>query len=158
MANTYTQLTIHIVFAVKHRENVLRKQHRDELYRYITGIITNKNHKVLAINGVADHIHILIGLNPAVALSDIVRDIKNNSSKFINKQGWCNGKFQWQEGYGAFSYARSQRSTVIDYIMSQEEHHKKKSFKDEYLEILNKFEIEFDEKYIFDFIDDIGGE
>jgi len=155
MANTYTQLTIHVVFAVKHRENVLRKQYRDELYRYISGIITNKSNKVLAINGAFDHIHILIGLNPSFALSDIVRDIKNNSSKFINEKGWCKGKFQWQEGYGAFSYARSQRSTIIDYIMSQEEHHKKKSFKEEYLEILNKFEVEFDEKYIFDFIDEI---
>lgn len=149
MANTYTQLTIHIVFAVKHRENLLKTEYREELYKYIAGIIDNKKHKLLAINGVSDHIHILIGLDPSVALSDLVRDIKNNSSKFINEKKWVKGKFQWQVGYGAFSYARSQRPEVISYIQNQEEHHKKETFRNEYLKILQKFEVEYDESFVF---------
>jgi len=156
MANTYTQITIHIVFAVKKRDNIIRKEYRDELFKYITGIIQNKNHKLLAISGVSDHIHILIGLDPTMALSYLVRDIKNNSSKFINEKSWMKGKFQWQVGYGAFSYARSQRSTVIAYIENQEKHHKQESFKVEYLKILQKFDVEYDERYIFDFFDDIN--
>jgi putative transposase len=155
MANTYTQITIQVVFAVKHRDRIIQKRNSAELYKYIAGIIANKNHKLLAINGVADHVHILFGLNPSVALSDIVRDIKNNSSKFINKKGWINGHFEWQEGFGGFSYSRSQRSKVINYIENQEEHHKENSFQSEYLEILNKFEIDFDEQYVFDFFDNI---
>jgi REP element-mobilizing transposase RayT len=136
MANTYTQLTVHVVFAVKHRENLIRKEVREELYKYIAGIVQNKNHKILSINGVQDHVHILIGLNPSLALSDLVRDIKNNSSKFINEKKWAVGKFQWQEGYGAFSYSRSQRAQLIHYIQNQELHHKKSSFREEYLEML----------------------
>ena len=155
MANTYTQITIQVVFAVKHRECVLRKQWRDEIYKYITGIFTNKNHKLLAINGVDDHVHILFGLNPSVALSDIVRDVKNNSSKFINEKKWMKGHFEWQAGYGGFSYSRSQRPGIINYIENQEEHHKKNSFRSEYLDILNTFEIDFDEQYLFDFLEDI---
>ncbi len=155
MANTYTQITIHIVFAVKRRENIIRKEYRDELYKYITGIVDNKNSKLLAINGVSDHVHILIGLDPSTALSDLVRDIKNNSSKFINENRWMKEKFQWQAGYGGFSYARSQRATVIAYIENQEKHHKKEPFRDEYLKILQKFDIEYDEQYVFDFFEDI---
>jgi len=155
MANTYTQITIQVVFAVKHRECVLHNQWRDEIYKYITGIFTNKNHKLLAINGVDDHVHILFGLNPSVALSDIVRDVKNNSSKFINEKKWMKGHFEWQSGYGGFSYSRSQRPGIINYIENQEEHHKKNSFRSEYIDILKTFEIDFDEQYIFDFLDDI---
>lgn len=151
MANTYTQITIHIVFAVKHRENLIKKQFREELFKYIAGIIQNKNQKLLAINGVSDHIHILVGISPSITLSDLVRDIKNNSSRFINEKKWVLGKFQWQEGYGAFSYSRSQRSDIIKYIENQENHHAKNSFKEEYLEILKKFEIQYDENYLFDF-------
>jgi putative transposase len=156
MANTYTQLTIHVVFAVKYRDDIIPKIHRTELFKYITGIISNKNHKPLGINGVGDHVHILFGLNPTVALSDIVRDIKNNSSKFINEKRWLPGHFEWQAGYGGFSYSRSQRSDVINYIDNQEEHHKKNSFRSEYLGILDAFEIEFQEQYVFDFFDDIN--
>ena len=155
MANSYTQLTIHIVIAVKRRECLIKKQFRDELYQYITGIITHKNNKLLAINEVSDHIHILIGLNPSAALSDLVRDVKNNSSKFINEKGRAIGKFQWQEGYSAFSYSKSQRSVVCRYIENQENHHKKKSFKQEYLNILQKFDVEYDERFVFDFINNI---
>lgn len=156
MANTYTQITIQVVFAVKHRESVITKNHRPELYKYITGIINNKKHKLLAINGVSDHVHILFGLNPSVALSDIVRDIKNNSSRFINEKGWISGHFEWQAGYGGFSYSRSQRPEVIRYIEDQEEHHKRGSFREEYLKILNEFEIEFSDQYLFDFFDDVN--
>jgi putative transposase len=155
MANTYTQLTIHVVFAVKNRENIIRKVHRSELFKYMSGIISNKKHKPLSINGVGDHVHILFGLNPSVALSDIVRDIKNNSSKFINQKRWVSGHFEWQTGYGGFSYSRSQRSNVINYIDNQEEHHRNNSFRSEYLKILNAFEIEFEEQYVFDFFDEV---
>ena len=155
MANTYTQITIHIVFAVKNRENIIRKNYREELCKYITGIIKNKNQKLLAINGVSDHIHILIGITPSIAISDLVRDIKNNSSKFINEKKWVLGKFQWQEGYGAFSYSRSQRPEIIAYIENQENHHKRTTFKEEYLKILKKFDVEFDKKYVFEFYDDL---
>jgi len=114
MANTYTQIYIQIVFAVKGRQNLIKKNHKDELYKYITGIVRNKNQKLISINGMSDHIHILIGLKPDIALSDLVRDIKANSSKFINKKNWSMGKFNWQEGFGAFSYSRSQLNRVIN--------------------------------------------
>jgi putative transposase len=156
MANTYTQITIQVVFAVKHRECIIQKNHRAELYKYMSGIISNKNHKLLAINGVGDHVHILFGLNPSIALSDIVRDIKNNSSRFINEKKWLPGHFEWQTGYGGFSYSRSQRPDVIKYIEDQEEHHKKNSFRLEYLNILNAFEIDFDDQYVFEFFDKEG--
>ena len=155
MANTYTQITIHIVFAVKNRENIIRKSYREELYKYITGIIKNKDQKLLSINGVADHIHILVGLTPSMAISDLVRDIKNNSSRYINEKRWIPGKFQWQEGFGAFSYSRSQRPEVIAYIENQENHHKRTTFREEYLKILKKFDVEFDDKYVFEFYDDL---
>ena len=153
MANTYSQITIHVVFAVKHRENLIKVKHKEELYKYIAGIVKNKKQKLLAINGVSDHIHILLGISPSVALSDLVRDIKNNSSKFINDKKWVLGKFNWQEGYGAFSYSRSQRPEVINYINNQEDHHKKTSFKKEYLNILKKFNVDYNNEYLFDFYD-----
>ena len=151
MANTYTQITIQVVFAVKYRECIIQRNHRAELYKYMAGIISNKNHKLLAINGVGDHVHILFGLNPSIALSDIVRDVKNNSSRFINEKKWLPGHFEWQAGYGGFSYSRSQRPDVITYIENQEEHHKKNTFRTEYLNILNVFEIDFEEQYVFEF-------
>jgi REP element-mobilizing transposase RayT len=151
MPNTYTQITIHLIFAVKNRENLLKKTIRPELFKYMTGIVTNKNNKLLAINGVADHVHLLIGLSPTTALSDLVRDIKNNSSKFINQRELVSGNFRWQTGYGAFSYSRSQRPNVIKYIENQEEHHKVKTFREEYLEVLQKFDVEYDSEYLFEF-------
>lgn len=153
MANTYSQITIHIVFAVKNRENLIKAKYKEELFKYISGIVNNKNQKLLAINGVSDHIHILAGITPIMAISDLVRDIKNNSSKFINEKRWVSGKFQWQEGYGAFSYSRSQRTDVIKYIDNQEEHHKKNSFKEEYLKVLKKFDVQYNDDYLFDFYD-----
>ena len=155
MANTYTQLYIQIVFAVKGRQNLIVKNRKDELYKYITGIVTNEGQKLIAINGMSDHIHILIGLKPDKALSDLVRDIKANSSRFINENKWINGKFEWQTGFGAFSYSHSQLSNVINYIQNQEKHHIKKTFKDEYLTFLKSYDVCYDEKYIFN---DIGNQ
>jgi REP element-mobilizing transposase RayT len=149
MANTYSQLYIHIVFAVKGRQNLISENWKDEIYKYITGIVTNKGQKVISINGMPDHIHILIGLKPDKSISDLVRDIKSNSSKFINDRKWINGKFEWQTGFGAFSYSHSQLTNVINYILRQEEHHKTKTFKEEYIEFLQLFNIEFKDEYLF---------
>lgn len=154
MANTYTPIYIHVVFAVQGRQNLLKKENKEELHKYITGIIRNKKQKLITINSMPDHVHSFIGMKPSIALSDLVRDIKNNSSTFINSKKWVRGKFNWQEGFGAFSYGHSQIDTVVKYILNQEKHHKKKSFKEEYLEILKKFSIEYDERYVFDWIED----
>lgn len=153
MASTYSQIYIQYVFAVKGRQNLLHKAWREEVFKYISGIIKAKDQKPIIVNGVADHVHVFVGLKPSMCISDLVRDIKNNSSKFINEQGWINGKFSWQEGYGAFSYAHSQIDNVYHYILNQEEHHRKKTFKEEYLEFLQKFEVEYDDKYLFDWLD-----
>ena len=151
MANTYTQIYIQTIFAVKDRHSIIDECWEDELYKYITGIIRNKKQKLLAINGYHNHIHILINLKPVIALSDLIRDIKNNSTNFINKKKFVKGKFSWQIGFGAFSYSFSQIDSVIKYIMNQKHHHKRKTFKAEYLEFLKKFQIDHDEKYVFDF-------
>lgn len=153
MANTYTQLHIQLVFALKGRDNLIPQKHKEELHKYITGIVQSRGNKMLAINAMPDHIHIFLGLNPANSISDLVRDIKTNSSTFITQQKLTQHKFNWQEGYGAFSYAHSQVDAVIQYVLNQEQHHKKQTFKEEYLQFLNKFEIEYDEKYLFDWIE-----
>ena len=153
MPGTFSQLYIQVVFAVKGRENLIAKSWKDELHKYIAGIIKGKEQKSIIVNGMPDHIHAFIGLRPAMPISDLVRDIKNNSSKFINEKKFVKGKFSWQEGYGAFSYSHSHIQNVYNYILNQEEHHKKKTFKDEYLDFLKKFEIEYNEKYLFDWID-----
>lgn len=140
MANTYTQLFVQIIFAVKGRQNLISREWKDELYKYITGIVSNKNQKMICINGVQDHVHILIGLKADKSISDLVRDIKSNSSDFINKKGFIKGKFNWQKGFGAFSYSNSQMDRVVRYIMNQENHHHKKTFKEEYIEFLKKKE------------------
>jgi len=149
MANTYTQIYIHVVFAVEGRQNLIAPEHNDELQKYITGIITAQKHKLIVINNMPDHLHMLIGLRPDAALSDLVRDVKAGSSKFINEKHWVRGRFSWQEGFGAFSYARSQLDTVIHYIQNQHNHHAKQSFRDEYMELLEKFGVDYDRKYIF---------
>lgn len=153
MANTFTQVYIQIVFTVKGRQNLIHKKWKDELYKYICGIVNAKQQKVYAIGGVADHIHILVSIKPNTSISELVRGIKANSSKWINEKGLVLGKFQWQGGFGAFSYAQSQLDTVIKYINNQEKHHKVKTFRDEYTEFLEKFEIDYDEKYLFKFIE-----
>nr|WP_199000156.1 IS200/IS605 family transposase [Flavobacterium sp. ASV13] len=150
MANTYSQLYIQIVFAVKGRQNLISKNNKDEIYKYITGIITNQKQKLIAINGMPDHIHILVGIKPDISLSDLVRDIKSSSSKFINEQKWINGKFEWQTGFGAFSYGHSQLTNIIKYIENQEEHHKTKTFKEEYIQFLQLFNVDFKNEYVFE--------
>ena len=149
MANTYTQIHIQAVFAVQNRHCLIRKTWKDELYKYITGIIQNYDHKVLQINGVSDHIHILFGMRPTQSLSDLMQKVKQDSSKWINNKGFVDGKFSWQAGYGAFSYSKSQIPGIINYIQNQENHHKKKSFIEEYLDLLDEFDMDFDERYIF---------
>ena len=151
MANTYSQIYIQTVFAVDGRLSLIRADFKEELYKYITGIVRNNKQKLIAINGMSDHVHILIGLKPAMALADLVRDIKADSSDFINRKKWIHGRFCWQEGYGAFSYGHSQLNTIIHYIQNQEQHHRRRSLKDEYLAWLKKFEIPFEERYIFQF-------
>jgi REP element-mobilizing transposase RayT len=149
MANTYTQIYLHIVFSVKNWQCLISNNFRDELYKYVSGIIKNKKHKLLAVNGMPDHIHIFIGLNPSISVSESVRDIKANSSKFINERKFVKGRFEWQEGFGAFSYSHSQIDSVIKYINNQKKHHKKRTFKEEYLELLKKFNVVYDERYVF---------
>jgi len=148
MANTYTQIHIHAVFAVQNRYSLIQKQWQEELYKYITGIIINNGHKLLQIGGMPDHVHILFGMRPTQSLSDLLKDIKRSSSKWVNENRLVKGKFSWQEGFGAFSYGKSQIKNVIHYIQTQEEHHTKKTFAEEYVEFLKIFNIEFDEKYI----------
>ena len=149
MANTYTQIHIQFVFAVKHRDGLIHASFKDELYQYISGIIKNNNHKLLAINGMPDHVHVLVGMRPTQSVSDLLQDIKGSSSKWINDKKFLRVRFEWQEGYGAFSYAKSEVNSVIRYIQNQEEHHRTKSFREEYLMMLKDFDVEFDERYIF---------
>ena len=153
-SSTFSQIYIQIVFAVKGRQSLILSKWEEDLYKYITGIVQNKDQKLLAINGMPDHIHILIGMKPSCKLSDLVREVKKSSNDFINDNGFCSRKFEWQEGYGAFSYSHSALDNIIGYINNQKEHHKVKTFKEEYHLILYKFEIEFDEKYLFEWIED----
>jgi len=148
MANTYTQIHIHAIFAVQNRLSLIQKQWQDELYKYITGIITNNGHKLLQIGGMPDHVHVLFGMRPTQSLSDLMKKTKESSSLWINQNRLVLGKFSWQEGYGAFSYGKSQIDDVVKYIQRQEYHHKKRNFAEEYLELLKLFEVEFDERYI----------
>ncbi|MEO6347593.1 MAG: IS200/IS605 family transposase [Aquaticitalea sp.] len=149
MTNTYTEMHIQVVFAVQNRQSLISATWKDELYKYMTGIIQNHDHKVLQINGMPDHIHILIGMRPTQSLSDLMKQVKQDSSKWINQKGFVNGKFTWQAGYGAFSYSKNDVPKVINYIKNQEEHHKSKTINEEYLEMLQDFEIDFDERYLF---------
>lgn len=153
MAGTFKQIYIQAVFAVKSRENLIDKSWRPELHKYISGIITGKDQKSIIVNGVADHVHCFIGLKPTMAISDLIRDVKNNSSKFINESGLLKGKFNWQDGYGVFSYHHSQLDMIYNYILNQEQHHHKKTFREEYLELLNEFDIPFKDEYLFDWIE-----
>ena len=155
MAGTYTQIYIHVVIAVKGRQNLICHPWDTHLHRYIAGIIKGKGMKPIIVNGMPDHLHIFIGMLPSMAISDLVRDIKNNASNFVNDNKFVRGKFSWQEGFGAFQYSKSQVETVYEYIKNQEDHHKIKTFKEEYMDLLNKFEIEYKEKHLFDWIDNV---
>ena len=153
MPNSFSQLYVQIVFSVKGRESLIAKENREELHKYITGIIKGRDQKALAVFCMPDHVHVLVSIKPSIAISDLVRDIKAGTSNFIKEQKWVKGKFSWQEGFGAFSYSKSQVDTVVNYILNQEEHHKKKTFKEEYLDFLKKFDIEYQEKYLFEWIE-----
>ncbi|MBE9468861.1 MAG: IS200/IS605 family transposase [Bacteroidetes bacterium] len=148
MSNTYTQMYIQFVFAVQDRTSLIRSVWKDELYKYITGIVQNNKHKLIAINGMSNHIHVFVGYKPHQLIPDLLQDIKGSSSGWINNRGFVKGKFRWQEGYGAFSYSHSQIDNVVKYITNQEQHHKKKKFREEYIELLNRFNIDYDERYI----------
>ena len=154
MANTYTQIYIQIVFAVKGREAIISPNWEEELYKYITGIVQNKNQKMLAINGTSDHIHFLIGFKPDCCLSDLVREVKKASNCYIKESEFCRYAFHWQEGFGAFSYSRTQIDDVIKYISNQKQHHQKQSFKNEYLDFLRRFDIKYNEEYLFEWNED----
>ena len=149
MANTYTRIYIHTVFAVENRMSLIKENWREELHKYITGIVQKNKHKLIAINSVSDHIHIFIGMKPIQSISDLLQDIKESSSKWINKRKLVVGKFNWQAGYGAFSYSHSQIDSVVKYIQNQQQHHRKKTFREEYIEFLKKYDVPFEERYIF---------
>jgi REP element-mobilizing transposase RayT len=148
MANTYTQVHIQFVFAVQNRISLIQASWEEELFKYITGIVKNTKHKMIAINGMPDHLHMFVGLHPTQSMSDLMRVVKGESSEWINKRGFIKGKFQWQEGYGAFSYGHSQIDSVYNYIMNQKRHHAKTSLIEEYKQLLEKFEVAFDERFI----------
>ncbi|MBW7887900.1 MAG: IS200/IS605 family transposase [Bacteroidetes bacterium] len=153
MPGTFSQIYIQVVFAVKGRDSLIHSTWEEELYKYISGIVRNKEQKMLAINGMSDHIHFIIGMKPSCCLSDLVREIKKSSNEFINEKKFSNYKFSWQEGYGAFSYSRSALDDVIKYVANQKEHHRKKTFREEYLGFLKKFEVEFKDEYLFEWIE-----
>ncbi len=153
MADTYTQIYIQVVFAVKGRDALIDSAWEEQLYKYITGIVQNKQQKMLAINGMPDHLHFFIGMKPTCCLSDLVREIKKSSNDFVKENNFSKFKFSWQEGFGAFSYNHSQLDAVIAYVMNQKEHHKKKTFKEEYVELLTEFKIEYKPEYLFDWLE-----
>ena len=152
MANTFSQIYIQIVFAVQHRNALIENSWEEKLYQYITGIVQNKDQKMIAINGMPDHIHIFIGLKPTCCISDLVREIKKSSTNFINENSYSKANFNWQEGYGAFSYSHSHIDAVYKYVMNQKKRHKKQTFKEEYIEILDKFNVVYEPDYLFEWI------
>lgn len=148
MANTFTQIYLHIVFAVQNRASLVQSGWKDELFKYITGIVQNNDHKLIAINGTSNHLHIAIGYKPHQLIPELLQDIKGYSSKWINEKKYVRGKFNWQAGYGAFSFSHSQIDRVVKYINNQEAHHRRRTFREEYIQMLDKYKISFDEKYI----------
>ncbi|MEM6359511.1 MAG: IS200/IS605 family transposase [Bacteroidota bacterium] len=153
MANTHSQIYIQIVFVVRGRQNLIAENNREELQKYISGIVTNRGQKLISIYCMPDHIHLLVGLKPSLAIADLVRDVKAGSSKFIKEKGWMKSRFEWQEGYGAFSYSHSQLKNVIGYINNQKEHHRGNTFKEEYVDFLHKFNVDFNDQYLFEWIE-----
>jgi REP-associated tyrosine transposase len=148
MANTYTQIYLQFVFAVQNRISLINPQWKDELCKYITGIVQNNGHKLIAINGIPNHLHVFVGYKPHQLIPELLQDIKGSSSAWINERKLTSSKFRWQEGYGAFSYSHSQIDRVVKYIINQEQHHKKKTFRDEYVELLKRYNVSFDERYV----------
>jgi len=154
MANTYTQIYLQFVFAVKGRQSLIHDNFREELHKYITGIVQNRKQKLIAINSVPDHIHILVGFGTTITIADLIHDIKIASTNFINDHSWIRGKFAWQTGYGGFSYSRSHLDRVVKYILNQQKHHKEKTFREEYIEFLEKYKVLYDSRYLFDWIEE----
>jgi REP-associated tyrosine transposase len=153
MANTFSQIYLQFVFAVKGRQSLVPKQHKEELHKYITGLTQKRKAKMLAVNSMPDHIHLFVGFKPSILIADFMKEVKVESNEFINNKKWARGKFGWQDGYGVFSYSHSHVERVIKYILNQEAHHHKKTFRQEYYELLEKFAIPFEERYLFEFID-----
>lgn len=153
MANTFSQIYLQFVFAVKQRESLIKKEFKEELQKYITGLVQNRKAKMLAIYCMPDHAHVFVGFKPTILISDFVKEIKVESNEFINDKKWVNGKFNWQEGYGVFSYSHSHIDAVVKYILNQEIHHQKRTFKQEYHELLEKFRIPYEERFLFEFIE-----
>ena len=150
MAGTFSQLHVQVVFAVAGRTGLIPPHRQEELNKYVAGIIANKGQKALAVNGMPDHLHLFIGLRPEMALADLVRDIKANSSRFINEQRWLPGRFAWQRGYGAFSYSASHLDQVVRYILDQQRHHVTRTFREEYQQLLDLFGVEYDPRFLLD--------
>ena len=153
MANTYSQIYLQFVFAVKNRECLIPKTHKEELQKYFTALVQNRKAKMLAVNCMPDHTHILVGFKPVLSVSEFIKEIKVESNEFINSKRWTNYRFSWQEGYGVFSYGHSQIDNVCKYVLNQEAHHKKKTFRQEYIEFLEKFEVPFEQRYLFEWIE-----
>jgi putative transposase len=153
MANTFSQIYLQFVFAVQQRQSLIPKEHKEELHKYITGLVQNRQAKMLAVHCMPDHTHLFVGFKPTILISDFVKEIKVESNEFINNKKWLKGKFKWQEGYGVFSYSHSHINRVVNYVLNQELHHQKRTFKVEYYELLEKFKIPYEEKYLFDFIE-----
>jgi putative transposase len=153
MANTFSQIYLQFVFAVQNRQSLIAKEHKEELHKYITALVQHRKAKMLAVNCMPDHTHLFVGFKPTILISDFVKEIKVESNEFINDKGWIKGKFNWQEGYGVFSYSHSHLDRVIKYVLNQEVHHQRKTFKQEYLGLLQKFDIPFEDRYLFDFFD-----
>lgn len=153
MPSTFSQIYIQVVFAVKGRQSLIKPEWEEELYKYITGIIQNKGQKILAVNGMPDHLHLLIGLKPSCCLADLVREVKKASNAFVQEKQFCRFKFEWQEGYGAFSYSHSALDNVVAYIANQKEHHRNKTFREECVAFLHKFQVEFKQEYLFEWIE-----
>ncbi|MEO6282151.1 MAG: IS200/IS605 family transposase [Dyadobacter sp.] len=154
MADTYSQIYLQFVFSVKNRQSLIPKERKEELHKYITGLVQNRKAKMLAVHCMPDHVHIFVGFKPAYSISEFIKQIKVESNEFINAKQWTKYKFGWQEGYGVFSYSHSDIDSVVKYILNQEEHHRKRKFREEYIDFLEKFEIEIDDKYLFDFVDE----
>jgi REP element-mobilizing transposase RayT len=151
MANTFSQIYLQFVFAVKHRQSLIPAEHKEELHKYLTALVQNRKAKMIAVHCMPDHAHLFVGFRPVISISDFIKEIKVESNEFLNSKDWMKAKFNWQEGYGVFSYGHSQIDTVAKYVLNQEQHHKKKTFRDEYLEFLDRFQIPFEEKYLFEF-------
>ncbi len=152
MPNTYSQIYLQFVFAVKQRQSLIPKEHKEELHKYITGIVQNRKAKMIAVHCMPDHAHLFVGFKPVLSISDFVKEVKVASNEFINDKRWMKHHFNWQEGYGVFSYGHSQIDAVAKYVMNQEQHHQKKTFRQEYLAFLDKFQIPFEEQYLFEFL------